>query len=134
MIRRFGFALSSFGMVVLTAGCVSSGALHRGGAAHNERAALIASIDSLADAPEFSNAHWGILIVDPERGDTLYSRNAGKLFMPASNMKILTSAVATAQLGMDYRYRTTFAARGGVNGGTLSGDLVVIGRGDPSVS
>ena len=50
------------------------------------------AIDSMADAPEFSNAHWGILIVDPERGDTLYARNAGKLFMPASNMKILTSA------------------------------------------
>ena len=33
-------------------------------------------------------------IVDPARGDTLYSRNAGKLFMPASNMKILTSATA----------------------------------------
>src|SRR5690349_19562441 len=97
-------------------------------------ASLRAFIDSMADAPEFSNAHWGILIVDPERGDTLYSRNAGKLFMPASNMKILTSAVATARLGMDFRYRTTFAARGSVNGGTLSGDLVVIGRGDPSVS
>jgi len=97
-------------------------------------ATLRALIDSMVDAPAFANAHWGILIVDPERGDTLYSRNAGKLFMPASNMKILTSSVATAQLGMDYRYRTTFAARGAVNSGTLSGDLVVIGRGDPSVS
>jgi len=91
-------------------------------------------IDSLADAQEFSNAHWGILIVDPERGDTLYSRNAGKLFMPASNMKILTSATALAQLGPDYRYRTVFAARGAVSDGTLNGDLLVIGRGDPSVS
>lgn len=97
-------------------------------------AALRAMIDSMADAPQFANAHWGILIVDPERGDTLYSRNAGKLFMPASNMKILTSSVGTAQLGMDYRYKTTFAARGAVSGGTLAGDLVVIGRGDPSVS
>ncbi|HEV8218281.1 MAG TPA: D-alanyl-D-alanine carboxypeptidase, partial [Gemmatimonadaceae bacterium] len=97
-------------------------------------ASLRTFIDSLADAPEFSNAHWGILVVDPERGDTLYSRNAGKLFMPASNMKILTSATALTQLGADYRYRTTFAARGPVSGGTLTGDLVVIGRGDPSVS
>lgn len=91
-------------------------------------------IDSLADAPEFSNAHWGILIVDPASGDTLYSRNAGKLFMPASNMKILTSATAFTQLGPDYRYRTSFVARGSVAGGTLDGDLLVVGRGDPSVS
>src|SRR5690242_19205147 len=96
--------------------------------------ALRAMVDSLADAPEFSNAHWGILIVDPERGDTLYSRNAGKLFMPASNMKILTSATALAQLGPDYKYRTVFAARGTVANSTLNGDLLVFGRGDPSVS
>src|ERR1051325_319457 len=69
-------------------------------------AELRAFVDSLADAPEFDNAHWGILIVDPERGDTLYSRNAGKLFMPASNMKILTSATALNRLGPEYRYHT----------------------------
>lgn len=88
----------------------------------------------MAGAPEFSNAHWGILIIDPERGDTLYARNAGKLFMPASNMKILTSAVGLTHLGPDYRYTTRFAARGPVAGGVLVGDLVVTGRGDPSVS
>src|SRR5215212_4158944 len=92
-------------------------------------ASLRGMIDSLADAPAFANAHWGILIVDPASGDTLYSRNAGKLFMPASNMKILTSATALVQLGADYRYRTVFAARGTVSGGTLAGDLVVVGRG-----
>jgi len=105
-----------------------------GGNATGSLAALRASIDSMADAPQFANAHWGILIVDPARGDTLYSRNAGKLFMPASNMKILTSASALARFGPDYRYATTFAARGRVSDGTLVGDLVVTGRGDPSVS
>ena len=88
----------------------------------------------MADAPEFSNAHLGILIVDPERGDTLYSRNAGKLFMPASNMKILTSATILAQLGPAYRYHTVFAGTGPVRDSTLQGDLLIIGRGDPSVS
>lgn len=98
------------------------------------RAALRAAIDSMVGAPEFRSAHWGVLIVDPASGDTLYSRNAGKLFMPASNQKLLTGATALAQLGPDYRYRTTFAARGTVRGATLDGDLVVIGRGDPTVS
>jgi D-alanyl-D-alanine carboxypeptidase/D-alanyl-D-alanine-endopeptidase (penicillin-binding protein 4) len=95
---------------------------------------LRALVDSLVDTPAFANAHWGILIVDPERGDTLYARNAGKLFMPASNMKIITGAVALAQLGPDFRFRTTFAARGTVCNGVLHGDLVVSGRGDPTIS
>jgi serine-type D-Ala-D-Ala carboxypeptidase/endopeptidase (penicillin-binding protein 4) len=92
------------------------------------------SIDSMIAAPQFRNAHWGILIVDPQSGDTLYSHNAGKLFMPASNMKIVTGAVALATLGPDFRFRTTFVARGPVRDGTLAGDLIVQGRGDPTVS
>jgi serine-type D-Ala-D-Ala carboxypeptidase/endopeptidase (penicillin-binding protein 4) len=95
---------------------------------------LRAAIDSMADAPEFSNAHWGILIVDPDGHDTLYSRNAGKLFMPASNMKILTAATAITQLGIDYRFRTSFVAHGTITDGTLNGDLLVVGHGDPTVS
>nr|MBA3890320.1 D-alanyl-D-alanine carboxypeptidase/D-alanyl-D-alanine-endopeptidase [Gemmatimonadaceae bacterium] len=99
-----------------------------------DRATLVAGIDSVVQSPEFRNAHWGILVVDPERGDTLYSHNAGKLFMPASNQKIVTGAVALARLGPDYRFRTAFAAGGPVADGTLHGDLLVMGSGDPSVS
>ena len=92
------------------------------------------SIDSLVDDPKFANANLGVLIVNPETGDTLYSRNAHKLFMPASNQKILTSAVALAQLGPDYRYRTVIAKRGEIRDSVLNGDLIVIGRGDPTMS
>jgi D-alanyl-D-alanine carboxypeptidase/D-alanyl-D-alanine-endopeptidase (penicillin-binding protein 4) len=95
--------------------------------------ALRRSIDSVVNAAEFANGHWGVLAVTT-RGDTLYSHNAGKLFMPASNQKILTSAVALAQLGPDYRYRTSFVAHGPIEGGVLQGDLGIVGRGDPSVS
>lgn len=95
---------------------------------------LRADIDSMLAAPEFRNAHWGVLIVDPARGDTLYSNEAGKLFMPASNMKIVTGAVALAQLGPEWRFRTVFATTGSVRDSALVGDLVVVGRGDPSVS
>ncbi|MBA3657381.1 MAG: D-alanyl-D-alanine carboxypeptidase/D-alanyl-D-alanine-endopeptidase, partial [Gemmatimonadaceae bacterium] len=91
-------------------------------------------IDSLVSNTKFRNAHFGVLIVNPVTGDTLYSRNASKIMMPASNMKIITGAVALAQLGPDYRYTTRFASRGTVTKGVLKGDLVVIGNGDPTVS
>jgi D-alanyl-D-alanine carboxypeptidase/D-alanyl-D-alanine-endopeptidase (penicillin-binding protein 4) len=84
--------------------------------------------------PRFRSAFWGVLIVDPAHNDTLYSRNADKLFLPASNMKVVTASVALAQLGPDFRFRTTFAALGRIRDGVLHGDLVVIGRGDPTVS
>ncbi len=92
------------------------------------------SIDSLVNGPNFARANLGFLVVDPQTGDTLYSHNAGKLFMPASNQKLLTSSVALAQLGPDYRFATTFVTRGKITNGVVAGDLIVIGRGDPTVS
>lgn len=98
------------------------------------RDVLRRQIDSLTSEAQFRNAHWGVLIVNPRTRDTLYSRNAGKLFMPASNQKIITSAVALSLLGPDYTYKTTFAMTGEVRDSLLDGDLIVIGRGDPTVS
>ena len=119
--------------VAASGACASAGRGHAG-ASPGTRAELRRAIDSMVAMPKFSNAHWGIVIVDPERGDTIYSRNAGKLFMPASNQKIVTGAVALTVLGPDYQFNTTFAARGPVEGGVLRGDLVVLGRGDPTMS
>jgi D-alanyl-D-alanine carboxypeptidase/D-alanyl-D-alanine-endopeptidase (penicillin-binding protein 4) len=98
------------------------------------RAVLQHSIDSLVADPIFGNSHLGLLIVEPVTGDTLYSHNAGKLFMPASNMKLLTGSTALVQLGANYRFTTTFLSSAPVVEGVLRGDLVVAGRGDPTVS
>lgn len=101
---------------------------------NSPRSELRHEIDSLTSQPVFRNAQWGVLIVNPRTGDTLYSKNAGKLFMPASNMKIVTSAAALTLLGPEYQYRTTFLTDGEVRDSLLDGSLLVIGRGDPTVS
>jgi D-alanyl-D-alanine carboxypeptidase/D-alanyl-D-alanine-endopeptidase (penicillin-binding protein 4) len=98
------------------------------------RAQLAHMIDSLVSRPMFRTAEWAVLVVDPARHDTLYAHNPQLLMVPASNMKIVTSAVALTQLGGDFRYLTTFAAHGPVRNGVLQGDLVVTGRGDPTLS
>jgi serine-type D-Ala-D-Ala carboxypeptidase/endopeptidase (penicillin-binding protein 4) len=54
--------------------------------------------------------------------------------MPASNMKILTLAVAAESLGWDYRFSTTLHARGTIAGGVLHGDLIVKSNGDPTIN
>jgi D-alanyl-D-alanine carboxypeptidase/D-alanyl-D-alanine-endopeptidase (penicillin-binding protein 4) len=89
----------------------------------------------MVNATEFRSANWGILIVDPLANDTLYAHNATKLFIPASNQKLVTTSVLLEQLGPDFRYRTVIGARGSIStDGVLSGDLAVIGRGDPTTS
>src|ERR1019366_9347794 len=98
------------------------------------RAVFRASADSLVNDPMFRNTNWGVLIVDPATGDTLYSHNAGRLFMPASNQKLLTSSTALAQLGADYRFATHFVSSAPIVDRVLRGDLLVFGRGDPTMS
>lgn len=97
-------------------------------------AALRQAVDSLVGDSLFRSALFGILVVDPLTGDTLVSHNAGKLFIPASNQKLLTGAVALQLLGPDYRFSTTIAASGPVDGAELRGNLVISGTGDPSAS
>jgi D-alanyl-D-alanine carboxypeptidase len=50
--------------------------------------------------------YWGLLITDADTGEVLYSLNAGRYFMPASNAKLFTTAMALATLGPDFRIRT----------------------------
>ena len=125
---------SALAALVLLCACGPAAPVTAPAPVRSPREAVRAGIDSLIADPVFRTAQWGVLVVDPERGDTLFSHNAGKLFMPASNQKILTGAVALAQLGADYRYRTVFAARGAVRDSVLEGDLLIFGRGDPSFS
>jgi D-alanyl-D-alanine carboxypeptidase/D-alanyl-D-alanine-endopeptidase (penicillin-binding protein 4) len=85
--------------------------------------------------PAFSNAHWGVMVQSLETGEIFYRQNADKLFMPASNNKLITASVALTRLGTDHRFQTRVAAAGRItDDGTLEGDLVVIGGGDPAIS
>jgi serine-type D-Ala-D-Ala carboxypeptidase/endopeptidase (penicillin-binding protein 4) len=119
--------------VVLAAAC--GGRTHATALAPaGSRAALRPYADSLIANPMFRTANWGVLVVDPLSGDTLYSHNAGKLFMPASNQKLLTGATALTQLGPDFRFVTRFATNGPQRDSMLDGDLIVVGRGDPTFS
>ncbi|HYE57293.1 MAG TPA: D-alanyl-D-alanine carboxypeptidase/D-alanyl-D-alanine-endopeptidase, partial [Rhodothermales bacterium] len=63
----------------------------------------------------------------------LYARNAQRSFMPASNAKLYTTAAALDLYGTEFRFTTTLYAAGPVEGGTLRGDLVLRGGGDPTL-
>lgn len=131
-IRRFAMPIT----LAASIACAPMGSAHVNPLPERSRgtAALRARIDSLIGNPAFRTAEWAILAVNPERGDTIYARNPALLMVPASNMKIITSSVALTQLGPDFQFTTTFAAHGTISNGVLNGDLVVTGRGDPTLS
>jgi len=80
-------------------------------------------------------AYWGLLITDADSGEVIYSLNAGRYFMPASNAKLFTTAMALATLGPDFHIRTTVeSAAQPDSSGHLEGDLVLVGRGDANLS
>lgn len=91
-------------------------------------------MDSVLSAPMWKNARWGVLIVDPDRADTILSFDADRLFMPASNQKLLTAAVSLTVLGPDYRWKTSVLLKGRQSGSVFDGDILVVGSGDPSIS
>lgn len=100
-------------------------------------AALVAlqnDLDTILAAPALGQSYWGVVAKSLATGDTLYALHANRLLMPASAMKIVTVAVAGEELGWNYTYETRLVAAGTIAGGVLSGDLVVIGSGDPSIN
>jgi D-alanyl-D-alanine carboxypeptidase/D-alanyl-D-alanine-endopeptidase (penicillin-binding protein 4) len=95
--------------------------------------ALRADLGRVFENPGFGRMQWAVLVQSLASGETVYSANASKLMMPASNMKILTLAAAAERLGWDYTYETTLVTAAPVVNGILTGDLVIVGTGDPTI-
>ena len=77
--------------------------------------------------------NFGIKIHSLERNKTLYSVNSHRLFAPASNVKLLTTAMALKRLRPEYRFKTGLYATTPVGGETLRGDIFIKGFGDPNL-
>ena len=100
----------------------------------NSLSELRDQLDDYFNDPNFSNAIWGVFVKSLKTGEILYKRNADKLFNPASDMKLFTSAAALLLLGPDFTYETNFYVNGDLEKGVLKGDLIIQGSGDPTIS
>ncbi|MCQ4574031.1 MAG: D-alanyl-D-alanine carboxypeptidase/D-alanyl-D-alanine-endopeptidase [Candidatus Brocadiales bacterium] len=88
-----------------------------------------------SSSSSLKGASVGICVVSLPGEKELYSLNSDRLFIVASNMKLLTTAAALEYLGPEYRFVTTVYGRGDVSeGGVLNGDLIIKGGGDPNIS
>ncbi len=92
-------------------------------------------IAAILEPADLAHGFWGIEVVSLSTGKVLYARDADKLFTPASNTKLFTTAAAMALIGPDYTFHTTVETNGTLDThGRLTGDLVLVGRGDPNLS
>ncbi|HSP70146.1 MAG TPA: D-alanyl-D-alanine carboxypeptidase/D-alanyl-D-alanine-endopeptidase [Bryobacteraceae bacterium] len=101
------------GLIVATISCAAADLQH--------------AIDVLLEASPVARASVGIHVLDLKSGSALYARNADRLYLPASNMKLFTGALALERLGPDYRLTTRLVR-------ARSGDVILVGGGDPSLS
>jgi len=96
-------------------------------------AALAAEIDRILGSSDTQPARFGIFVTSLSDGRTIYSHDSDKLFVPASNMKVYTTAVSLDLLGADYRWRTSVYGNKADANGVISGDLTLYGRGAPDL-
>jgi D-alanyl-D-alanine carboxypeptidase/D-alanyl-D-alanine-endopeptidase (penicillin-binding protein 4) len=90
----------------------------------------------LSQATRFAGVQrgaWGVVVHSLDRNERLYELNPRTLLVPASVAKLASAATAADAVGWDYRFATTLRATGPVADGVLTGDLLIVGSGDPSI-
>ena len=99
------------------------------------RRKLSHDIETILSDPDTTRSFWGVYVVSLDSGAPIFAHNQNKLFTPASNTKLFTTAAVLGLIGPDYRFKTTVETMGTVDKyGRLNGDLVIVGRGDPNLS
>ena len=96
---------------------------------------LAKQIREIADRPEYRHSSFGIEVYSLDDNKVVFSRDADKLFTPASTTKLLTMGSAMESLGKDFRFHTFIYRTGPIDSdGTLKGDLILVASGDPDLS
>jgi len=96
-------------------------------------AVVKSNIEFPVSNPEFKTANISISMIDLKTLKNIYSYRPDKLTIPASTLKVITTATALEILGADFRYQTKLAIQGDVVNGVLNGNIIIIGSGDPSL-
>lgn len=126
MKNRTAVHLSLAILAAMLSGCATLANAGFGGGS------LANDLDRIFDDPATARGQWGVLIRSLDDGRTVYARNADRLFLPASNNKLISGAAILETLTPEYRWTTTISTSGMIVNGALEGSLVVTGTGDPT--
>ncbi|MEM6395983.1 MAG: D-alanyl-D-alanine carboxypeptidase/D-alanyl-D-alanine-endopeptidase [Bacteroidota bacterium] len=90
-------------------------------------------VNALIDDRVLRYAQVGLSIIDVENGRTLADHQADRALIPASTQKLVTTAAALDILGTEAKFRTRVFLDGSLKEGVLSGDIYIVGGGDPTL-
>jgi len=103
-----------------------------GGCASVSPPSTPSTLDHLLADPALNGSTVSVMVRDARSGTTLYQHNPRTRLVPASNLKLLTTAAAMDVLGPDYRFSTQLLSDGRRQGERLIGNLYLRGLGDPT--
>lgn len=89
-------------------------------------------LSTMLKEPDMAVSSVSVRVELKSTGQIVYERDPERLLVPASNLKLYTTAAALDLLGADYRIRTSVLSRSRPDGRGRVGDLVLYGRGDPA--
>jgi D-alanyl-D-alanine carboxypeptidase/D-alanyl-D-alanine-endopeptidase (penicillin-binding protein 4) len=130
----FGRSRTHLGRLVVLLTAVTLVAAAPVGAATRTPSSVGSKLAKALRVPHISTSRSAALAVDLATGEQLFAQNASLSLAPASNEKLALTYVLLTALGPGVRIDTDVAASGERSGATLSGGLILVGRGDPSLS
>jgi D-alanyl-D-alanine carboxypeptidase/D-alanyl-D-alanine-endopeptidase (penicillin-binding protein 4) len=92
------------------------------------------SYDQLVKTYHMAPGSLGFLAIDADSGRVIAARVPDAPFIPASSIKAATAVAALNILGGAYRFSTEVHTKGSVKDGVLHGDVILRGRGDPTLT
>ncbi|MFC4337264.1 D-alanyl-D-alanine carboxypeptidase/D-alanyl-D-alanine endopeptidase [Salininema proteolyticum] len=117
-----------------TVGALALGTVTAATAQDTDANALQSTLDEILADPRLDGSQTSVMAENLSTGELLYDRNGGDRLLPASNLKLFTSAAAMDRLGPDHRFTTDLLHTGAIEGGTVDGDLYLRGEGDPTAT
>ncbi|GLZ29634.1 peptidase M15 [Lentzea sp. NBRC 105346] len=122
---RRGLLLALAGLLLVPGG---------GGAVAQDGDPLGQDLSAILADTRLKNAQAGLVVRDATSGEVVFSSSSGRRMQPASNLKMLTTALALETLGPDFRWRTDVLTDGSRAGDTLQGNVYLRGTGDPTMA
>ena len=128
-IALFAFCVLPFAFL----SCAKAAPSTSASPARNSLEQLRRDLTQATQVPGVQRGVWGVVVHSLDRNERLFELQANTLLVPASVAKLAAVATAAEAVGWDYTYETSLQTTGLILDGTLKGDLLAVGSGDPAI-